>query len=76
MSDRHQPGTLIGIVRNPQLAPGEYKLFAWEGVENNAWEDKDFLKLFEPQGTRLEVRDAVSTKVNLTAIAIKQTGEN
>ena len=58
------------------LAPGEYKLFAWEGVENNAWEDEDFLKLFEPQGTRLEVRDAVSTKVNLTAIAIKQTGEN
>jgi hypothetical protein len=24
------------------LAPGEYKLFAWEGIENDAWEDEDF----------------------------------
>jgi hypothetical protein len=58
------------------LAPGEYKLFAWEGVENNAWEDEGFLKPFEPQGAKLEVRDVVSTRVNLTAIAIKQTRDN
>jgi 5-hydroxyisourate hydrolase-like protein (transthyretin family) len=58
------------------LAPGEYKFFAWEGVENNAWEDDDFLKPFEPQGAKLEVRDEDSTKVNLTAIAIKQTASN
>jgi hypothetical protein len=58
------------------LAPGEYKLFAWERVENNAWEDEDFLKPFEPQGTRIEVRDEASTNLYLTAIAIKQTGDN
>ncbi len=58
------------------LATGEYKLFAWEGVENNAWEDEDFLKPFEQQGAKLELRDEDSTKVNLTAIAIKQTGSN
>ena len=58
------------------LAPGEYKLFAWEGVENNSWEDEDFLKPFEPQGAKLELRDEVSTKVNLTAIASKQARDN
>ena len=31
------------------LAPGTYKLFAWDGAENNAWEDQDFGKPFEDQ---------------------------
>ena len=58
------------------LASGEYKFFAWEGVENNAWEDADFLKAFEQRGTKLDVRDEDATNVNLTTIAIKQTGSN
>ncbi|MFY9530863.1 MAG: carboxypeptidase-like regulatory domain-containing protein [Candidatus Acidiferrales bacterium] len=32
------------------IAPGEYKLFSWKGVEDNAWEDPDFLKPFESKG--------------------------
>ena len=29
------------------IAPGDYKLFAWEEVEPEAWEDSDFLKDYE-----------------------------
>jgi hypothetical protein len=58
------------------LAPGEYKFFAWDGIESNAWEDEDFLKSFEEQGTKLEVKDDDSTTVSLTAILQKQTGNN
>ena len=32
------------------IAPGEYKIFSWEEVEDGAWEDPDFLKLFEQKG--------------------------
>jgi hypothetical protein len=58
------------------LAPGEYKLFAWEGIESNAWQDDDFLKPFEALGTKLEVRDEDAATINLTAIAMKQTRNN
>lgn len=56
------------------LAPGEYKLFAWEGIENNAWEDEDFLKGFEDQGTKIEVRNEDAVTTNLTVIALKHEG--
>ena len=32
------------------IAPGNYKLFAWEDVENGAYEDPEFLKGFEALG--------------------------
>jgi len=58
------------------LAPGEYRIFAWDGIENNAWEDEDFLKPFEAQGTRIEVQDDDVTTIKLTAIAAKDTDKN
>ena len=58
------------------LAPGEYRIFAWDGIENNAWEDEDFLKPFEGQGTKIEVHDDDARTVNLIAIAVKETGKN
>ena len=56
------------------LAPGEYKLFAWEGIEHNAWEDEAFLKAFEDKGTKIEVRDEDAVTTNLTVIALKHEG--
>jgi hypothetical protein len=37
------------------LAPGEYKLFAWERVEEGAWQDPQFLRLFENLGSPLRI---------------------
>jgi Carboxypeptidase regulatory-like domain len=39
------------------IAPGSYKLFAWERVEEGAWQDPQFIKLFEDRGTTVQVRE-------------------
>jgi hypothetical protein len=56
------------------LAPGAYRLFAWDGVEYSEWEVEDFVKPFEVQGTKLEVRDDDAVTVNLKVIALKGEG--
>jgi hypothetical protein len=48
------------------VASGEYKLFAWEEVEDGAWRDPDFLKEHEKHGARVTLtvneRKAVQLK--------------
>ena len=39
------------------IAPGKYKLFAWKDVENDAWQDPDFLKPFEDQGKEITAEE-------------------
>jgi len=50
------------------VPPGEYKLFSWEEVESNAWEDPEFLKPFEDQGEKISVQEGNTKSVALTAI--------
>jgi len=38
------------------IRPGEYKLFAWDDPEPNAWFDPEFLRSFEEQGERITVQ--------------------
>jgi hypothetical protein len=35
------------------IAPGNYKLFAWEDVEPHAWHDPDFLKGYDKLGEKI-----------------------
>jgi hypothetical protein len=37
------------------IAPGEYKVFAWETVPAGAWENEDFLRRFEDRGTTVRL---------------------
>jgi len=39
------------------LAPGDYKLFAWERVEEGAWQDPEFIRLFENSGASLRIQE-------------------
>jgi Carboxypeptidase regulatory-like domain len=50
------------------IAPGVYKLFSWEQVEQNAWEDADFLKAFEPKGEGISLQEGDSKSIDLVAI--------
>jgi hypothetical protein len=34
------------------IAPGDDKLFSWEELESDAWQDPDFLKPFKNQGEK------------------------
>ena len=41
----------------PSLAPGDYKLFAWDSVEMGQWMDPDFLKPYENKGKSITIKE-------------------
>ena len=63
VSSRRQRGDLYKSVSagdsgNFQLsgiAPGEYKLFAWERVEEGAWQDTNFISVYEDRGKAIRI---------------------
>ncbi len=50
------------------IAPGDYKLFSWEQVEQGAWEDPDFLKPFEAKGQSISLQENEGKSIELVAI--------
>jgi len=50
------------------IAAGKYKLFSWKDVENNAWEDPDFLKPFEDQGKEITAEENGHISIQLKLI--------
>lgn len=53
------------------IAPGDYKLFSWEDVEQNAWQDAEFLRAFEDRGEEVAVAAGDQKSVDLVAIRNK-----
>lgn len=50
------------------IAPGTYKLFSWKEVEDNGWEDPEFLAPFESQGTRVTAQENGHIAIRLKSI--------
>jgi hypothetical protein len=50
---------------NSPSSPGNYKLFAWEDVEPEAWEDSDFLKDYEKLGEKVVLEPGARASVDL-----------
>jgi protocatechuate 3,4-dioxygenase beta subunit len=46
-----------GRVRLDNVVPGNYKLFAWEVVEAGAWQDPDFLRIYEERGKVVRITE-------------------
>ena len=57
-----------GQYRFENVAPGGYKLFAWEDVERNAWLDRGFLSMYEDRGVPLVLDAGTTTTTALAAI--------
>jgi len=55
------------------LAPGKYKLFSWDGVEQGEWEDTDFLKDSEEKGVTLDLKGSDTKPIELKLIQLKNT---
>ncbi|PWT78008.1 MAG: hypothetical protein C5B58_15885 [Acidobacteria bacterium] len=55
------------------MAPGRYTLFAWEGIEQDAWEDGDFLKGFDGKGVAVEVKEGAAQALELNLIQVKDS---
>jgi hypothetical protein len=57
------------------IAPGDYKLFAFDNIEKDSWMDPDVLRDFESKGTAVSVKprdpnekDSAAQTVNLPLI--------
>jgi len=54
------------------VPPGDYKLFAWEGIERREFMNPDFLRQYENQGRALHLEDGSRENVQLEAIEVNE----
>jgi hypothetical protein len=50
------------------IAPGTYKIFAWDVVDDTAWLNEEFMEPFAGKGTELVVRDGATERVELVVL--------
>jgi hypothetical protein len=56
------------------VRPGEYRIYAWEDVEQGAYQDPDFVKPHESAGEKVSVKDSRQATVQLKAIPAETSG--
>ena len=54
------------------IAPGNYKVFAWRGIDQFAWFDPDLMKRYEQKGQPVIVREASRETVQVKIIPAEQ----
>jgi hypothetical protein len=54
-----------GRFRFDRLPPGNYKVFAWQEVENGAWFDPEFLRTHENRGQAVRVAEGSTESVQV-----------
>ena len=57
-----------GRVRIDGVAPGNYKVFAWENMVENAWQDTDVIHLYEERGEAVKVTEGSKQEMKLKMI--------
>jgi hypothetical protein len=58
------------------IAPGDYKLFAWQEIESDAYQDPEFLKTYEVQGQSLTIREGGRENTQLKLIPVEASPRN
>jgi len=54
------------------IAPGEYKLFAWQDVPAGTYEDPDFLRPFESDGVPVTIQERGQLTLRLAVIPLRR----
>src|SRR5262249_3775871 len=57
-----------GRVHFNSVAPGDYRVFAWEDVAPDAWQDPDVIRLYEARGRRVHIGESSTETIELTLI--------
>jgi protocatechuate 3,4-dioxygenase beta subunit len=57
-----------GQVTFDNLAPGEYKVFAWEEIAANAWQNPDILRTYDSRGQSVRVIERSKENITLRVI--------
>jgi hypothetical protein len=50
------------------VAPGNYKAFAWSYVESGAWLDAEFMQIYEDRGVPVRINETSTSTIELTLI--------
>jgi hypothetical protein len=65
-----------GVFRFRGVMPGDYKIFAWAAVPENAWHNREFLAPYEELGTAVQVLpDGRLDKIDMRIISNSSTRE-
>jgi hypothetical protein len=65
-SDQNGHFTIRGV------RPGEYKIYAWEDIEDGAYQDPDFVKPHESAGESLSIKEGAHETVQLKLIPAEE----
>jgi hypothetical protein len=57
----------------PNVAPGDYTIFAWEQIEKGAYFDPEFLAQYEDRGKAVHVEESGRMMIKLEAIPATET---
>ena len=68
---RNATSDASGKVHWDGLIPGDYKIFAWEDIENGAWADPEFMRNFDGRGTSVHIDERGRATVNVKVILYK-----
>ena len=50
------------------ITPGDYRLFAWEGIEQFAYFDLDFVRQFEQKSQPVRIPESSKVNINVKII--------
>ena len=53
------------------IPPGDYKVFAWEAIEENAYFDPDFLRAFEQHGKPVSISESSKQTFDVKIIPVR-----
>ena len=60
-----------GRIHMEGIPPGDYTLFSWEEVEEGAWQDPNFLSIYEPLGKTVRIGENGRENVELRLIPFR-----
>jgi hypothetical protein len=65
---RNATSDASGKIHLDNVVPGDYRIYAWESVENGAWTDPDFMRAYQNNGTTLHVGEGGQATTNVRLI--------
>jgi hypothetical protein len=68
---RNATSDVSGKVHWDGLVPGDYKIFAWEDIENGAWADPEFMRNYDGRGTSVHIDERGRATVTVKVIPYK-----
>jgi hypothetical protein len=57
-----------GHISFPSLAPGDYKIFVWETMEESASFNPEFVRQYEQLGKRINIAESSNVTVDVRSI--------